>query len=353
MNAPPRGIPLIPADRLQLEGSSAAILPWVFRGNLWAAQSNREDAVNKMIAHGAPAQAVRLVKSPVSAITTTDAGYNSAVTALIESTATVSAFLRMLQDGAFQRVPFRTRCLITTTPGTAVQVGEGAAKPISDVVVTSVVLPVVKALAQSVFTNEVLSDVSARGQQYFHRQLVTALAKAVDTVFCDLLTHTGTPTNATAGPTAANAMADLRVAQLAVNTSGAGKLYWLMGPAVANRASALDAAGIPIFPTLSASGGTLLGAPALVSAGVPANEIYLIDGSGIAANSDTIELRKSSQTSVQMDTAPTGSSATPTATTLVSMFQADSTVLLVEAIFGAITLRDNAVHVTTGVNWGG
>jgi len=345
--------PFLPSDRPQLEGSRAAILPWIFRGNIWATKSNRDDAVAMMIARGAPAEAVRIVKSPTSAVATTDAGYNSAVIALIESAATVSGFLRMLTDGAFQRLPFRTRSLITTTPGTAVQVGEGSAKPISDVLVTTVVLPVVKAIATSVFTNELLFDVSASGQQYFHRQLVTALAKAVDAVFCDLLTHTGTPTNATAGPTAANAMTDLRVAQLAVNTSGAGKLYWLMGPAVANRASALDAAGIPVFPTMSATGGTLLGAPALVSAGVPAGELYLIDGSGVAANSDTIQLRKSSQTSVQMDTAPTGSSTVPTATTLVSMFQTDSTALLVECIFGAQTLRDTAAHVTTGIGWGG
>lgn len=345
--------PFLPSDRPQLEGSRAAVLPWVFRGNIWAANGNREAAVSKMIADHAPAEAVRIVRSPVTALTSTDAGYSSAVTALIESTATVSAFLRMLTDDAFQRLPLRTRSLITTTAGTGVQVGEGAAKPISDVVVTSVVLPVVKAIATSVFSNEVLSDVSAKGQQYFHRQLITALAKAVDTIFCDLLTHTGTPTNATAGPTAANAMTDLRVAQLAVNTSGAGKLYWLMGPAVANRASGLDAAGIPVFPTMSATGGTLLGAPALVSAGVPAGELYLIDASGIAAGADTIVQRESRQSSVQMDTAPTGSSTTPTATTLVSMFQTNSTLLLVEAIFGAITIRDNACHVTTGISWGG
>lgn len=343
--------PFLPSDRPQLEGSRAAILPWKFRMEAYAAKHNRGDAINWGIANGAPSEAIRLVRAPISAIATTDAGYNSAATAFLDSATPGSAFLRMLSAGAFHRVPFHARSMVTTTPGTAVQVSEGAAKPMSDLQVTTVVLSVVKALAWSWFTNETLFDVGADGQRYFHAQLVAAVAKAIDSTFLDLITHTGTPSNATAGPTAANAWTDLRTALLATNASGAGNLYWIAGPAVANRAATLDAAGIPVF---TAAPNALANYPLLVTDGCPAGELYLIDANNLVANSDTIALRESKQADAVMSSTPSMSSTVPTAAAgLTSAWQNNSTIFLAECYFGAQTLHDTAVHVTTGINWGG
>ena len=71
-----------------------------------------------------------------------------------------------------------------------------------------------------------------------------------------------------------------------VNVTGNGKLYWIMPPAVANRASTkLNSNGDRTFPNMSPTGGEMLGLPALVTSQVPTigspgsnSTLYLVDG---------------------------------------------------------------------------
>jgi hypothetical protein len=290
------------------------------------------------------------MKTGVPAAGTYDPDYNAAVSAFAGSAKTASVLYRLLADNAVMRLPLRTRVMITTAPGIAVQVGEGAAKPLQAVDWTTVVLPTAKTISQAVFSNELWMDLSGPGQAQFHRDLVAAVAPAVDAVFFDMITHTGTPSNASSGPTAANAWSDLRTALLSTNASGVGKLYWACGTAVGNRAATLDAAGIPVFP---AAPNELAQYPLVITSGCPSGELYLLDGSGIAANADTIIPRETTQADMMLNTTPTGSSAVPTGSAMTSLWQTNSIGLQVEAYFGSVTLRDTAVHVTTGINWGG
>ena len=149
-------------------------------------------------------------------------------------------------------------------------------------------------------------------------------------------------------------IADLRTALLAVNTVGAAKLYWVAAPDVAKKASTLaDTAGGDAFAAMSATGGELANLPAIVSSGVPAGSLYLIDASGIVADGGPVTVTATGQADVLMDTAPVMSSAVPTAAQMVNMFQTNSTALKANAWFGAEVLRDDAVAVVTGINWGG
>jgi hypothetical protein len=173
------------------------------------------------------------------------------------------------------------------------------------------------------------------------------------TRFMSTRPSTATPGAATHGPTAANAWADLRGAVDSVNTSGAAKLYWLCGLHTANRAATLDAAGLPVFSAMSATGGELCQIPALVSAGVPTNELILIDGNSILAATEAIIPRETQEADLLMSTTPAMNSTTPTATQMTSMWQTDSTGVIAEAVFSARVMRDAAVYTVTGVNWGG
>ena len=104
----------------------------------------------------------------------------------------------------------------------------------------------------------------------------------------------------------------------------------------------------------AASGGELANLPCIVSSGVPAGSLlYLVDASGIAADGGPVTVTASGQADVLMETAPNMSTATPTPAQMVSMFQTNSTALKAHAWFAAEVLRDDAVAVVTGINWGG
>jgi hypothetical protein len=335
-----------------LEGSPAAVFPWTIRGKFFALRHGYDDALAWMAANRAPAAAIRIVKAGVPAASTKDPDFNAAVSAFVGSASTASVFFRLLSDNVVNVVPLRTRVMLTLSPGIGVAAGEGAAKPVQAVDWITVVVPALKAQATEAFTDEFWSSLSAAAQAQFHRDLVAAVGRAVDGVFLDVITHTATPTNISAGPTAANAWTDLRTALNSVSTTGASRLVWVMGPTVANRAAALDAAGIPVFPAMSPTGGEMANLPAIVSGGCPAGELHLIDGTGLAAGTDTIIPRTTIEADILLNTSPTMSSSTPAAAALTSMFQTNSVGLQLDVIFGATTLRDTANHITTGVAWG-
>ncbi len=227
--------------------------------------------------------------------------------------------------------------------------------PVSRVTFANVQLPALKASSPAIpVTNELLRDVSAAGEQYFNRLVAGAASEAVDTAFVDMIIDTSSPSNPSSGVTAVDAKHDLQVALLSVNSIGSARLYWICAVDVAKRASTLtDAIGLDAFPAMSATGGEMANLPALVSSGVPAGSLFLIDASGIAADGGPITTRHSQHTSLEMSDTPTHDAVTPTAASLVSMFQTNSTAFIANAVFGAQVLRNDAVAEITGIAWGG
>jgi HK97 family phage major capsid protein len=335
--------------------SHAIVLPWVLRGQLWTAKMNHAAAVDKMIACGAPVRAVEIMKAPVSASSTQSPGYHTAVSAFVNTMQTQSVFFRLLTDNALVKVPLRTRVAFTASPPVGVVVPEGAAKPLAAAPFTTLTLEPVKAVSRpEVLTNEMLNDVGSAGQQHIARRLRAAVAGAADAAFLDAIVSTGTPSAPSSGTAATNAWKDLRAAQLLVASAGVGNYYWVCAPDVASKASTLaDSAGAAAFPAMSAQGGELANLPCVVSSGVAPGELYLLDGSGIVGNSDTVETREASQASVQMSDTPNMSSAVPTPAQMVSLWQTNSTAFIAEVSLAARALRDDAVAIVTSINWGG
>jgi hypothetical protein len=337
--------------------SAIATLGWVARAKAIASKSYHEAAEDWLAANHAPERARLIVKAPIGAATTGDsdlADYGISLGAWSDSLRTRSVFYRLLADSAFTRAPVNTRVGMMTSAPTGAVVPEGSAIPVSRATLANVLLSSVKVSALIVCTDSLLRDVSAAGQSLFNRELAGAISDAVDAAFLELVVNTGTTSTASTGPTATDAKHDLRTALLAVNTVGAAKLYWVAAPDVAKRASTLaDTVGGDAFAAMSATGGEMANLPALVSSGVPAGSLYLLDGSGIVADGGPVTVTATGQGDVLMETAPTMDTTTPTAAQLVNMFQTNSTALKAHAWFAAEVLRDDAVAVVTSINWGG
>jgi HK97 family phage major capsid protein len=308
-----------------------------------------------MIGCRAPAQAVEILRAPVGAVTTQSPGYASAVGAFINTLVPTSLYYRLYQDQAFVKVPLRTRVLFVPTLPAGTVVAEGAAKPLAAVLLATVMLEPVKAVSPvQVLSNEMLDDVGPAGQQFMARRLQQAVAHTADVAFLGMITSTGTSTLTSSGTSAANAWKDLRALQLLVCTTGAGSYYYACSPDVASKASSLaDSAGAAAFPGMSAGGGKMANLPCVVSAGLAPGTLALLDGSGIVANSDSIETRSATQADLLMSDAPSMSSAIPTPTTMTSLWQTNSTAYLAEVSLAAQVMRDDAVALLENIDWGG
>jgi hypothetical protein len=255
---------------------------------------------------------------------------------------TASAFFRILSDNGFTRIPLQRRVGMITSAPSAGLLAEGAAIPLSQIVVNNVTLTAIKAAGLIALSEELLLAVDAAGQASFSRSLQAVLAAAVDTAFIGVIGTGTTPV------TSVSPNKDLRALLVAVNMAGIARPYFIASVDVGKFASSLPTF-LPAFAAASATGGELCNLPLLVSSGVPAGTLYLIDGAGIAADAGPPEVTVSAEADVQMDTAPTGSSATPTPATMVSMYATNNVAVKAMAIFGAAKLRADAVAVVTGI----
>lgn len=113
---------------------------------------------------------------------------------------------------------------------------------------------------------------------------------------------------------------------------------WILHPRTAGYLARLRGTGGALaYPGIGVTGGSLLGIPAIVSAGVPVSDgspdttqISLIVGSGIALAGGEVELHTSKQGTIEMADDPTGDAATPTAQSkqVVSLFQSNCTAMM-------------------------
>ncbi len=280
-----------------------------------------------------------------------------------------------------RRVPFRVPLIGQTSGGAGYWVGEGAPKPLTKFDFSRTVLEPLKVANIAVATMETLRDSSPSAEAIIRDQLAAALAERLDLDFIDpakaasagvspaSITNGVTPIESS-GTNADAVRADIRAlfgAFIAANnapTSG----VWIMPSTTALALSLMvNPLGQAEFPGLTMNGGTLFGLPVIVSQYVPT--AYDADGSGTdfasgamvalvnaqdiyMADEGGVSVDMSDQASLQMDNAPTNNSATPTATSLVSMFQTNSVAFRAERTVNWARRRPSAVAVLVGVNWG-
>lgn len=343
---------LVPEDlhrtaRAMPEVSAAATLGWIARGKAIARKSNGDEARAFLAANRAPLAAQRIFeKAAIGAGSTSDSTLADGVSIArwSDSARTTSAFYHILADGAFVRLPMETRVGMVTSAPSAGVVAEGKSIPVSRVTINNVVVAPQKVGAMLVVSDSLLLAIGAE-QSVFPRELLSVISAAVDTAFVDKIDTGLTPITSTAP------MPDLRAALLAVSGVAAPRPYWIAAQDVAKFGSTIGTAktGAPVAAA-SATGGELAGLPMLVSSGVPAGTLYLVDAAQVAVAAETPTIEVSTQADILMDTAPTGASDVPTAAQMVSMFETNSTALKATAIFGAEKLRSTAVAVVTGIS---
>lgn len=278
-----------------------------------------------------------------------------------------------------RNVPFRTPLITQTGGGDGYWVGEGAAKPLTRFAWSRTTLEPLKVANIAVITDELLRSSSPNADRMIRDSLVDALRERLDTDFINPAKAAVagiSPASITNGITAiissgtdeAAVRADVRALFGAfINadnppTSG----VWIMPATTALALSLMTTVGgDPAFPGITMEGGRLFGLPVILSQYVPTNydpdaagaavagavvvlanasDIYVADEGGFAVDA-------SREASLQMDDAPTGSSATPTASTLVSMFQTNSVALRAERTINWARRRESGVAVLASVNW--
>ena len=269
---------------------------------------------------------------------------------------------------SLRRVPFRTALIGQTTGGNGYWVGEGAAKPLTKFDFSRTVLEPTKVANIAVVTEEVLRDSSPSAEMIVRDQLAAALRERLDIDFINpakaavagvspaSILNGVTPV-ASSGVDADAVRADIRAlfgAFIAANnapTSG----VWIMEATTALSLSLMqNPLGQAEFPGITMNGGTLFGLPAIVSEYVPTGIVALVNASDIyLADDGGISVDMSREASLQMDDAPTNNSATPTATSLVSMFQTNSVAFRAERTISWAPRRTSASAYLTGVAWGG
>lgn len=273
---------------------------------------------------------------------------------------------------SLRTVPFRTRLVSQTSGGSASWVGEAKAKPVVKFDFSGTTLLPLKVANIAVATMELLRDSSPAADGIIRNSLSDAIREVLDTDFIDpakaasanvspasiLNGVAGIPSS---GNDADDIRADLRALWtpfLAANNPPTSGVYIMSSLTALALSLMVNPLGQPEFPGITINGGMLMGTPVIVSDYIPtdssgsivalvnASDIYLGDEGGI-------EIAMSSEASLQMDGAPTqAADGTPTATSVVSMFQTNCVAFRAERTINWAKRRASAAQYLTGVNWG-
>lgn len=325
-----------------------------------------------------------VLRAAVAAGTTTDPTWAGALTQYTDFAGDFIDYLRpqtiigKFGTGgipALRNIPFNVRVKRQTSGGDAYWVGEGQPKPLTSFDFDTVLLRWAKIANIAVLTNEQVRFSSPNAETAVRAALAEAIAAREDITFIDpavtaiadtrpaSITN-GATSHASSGTDADAVRADAGTLMSALATANLpySQSVWIMNSAAAIQLFLMrNALGQPEFPGLSADGGTFMGRPVIVSdhiasSGSPATsivvlmipqEVYLSDDGQVVVDAST-------EASLQMDDSPTmastsGSPATPTATSVVSMFQTNSIAIRAERYINWARRRDAAVQYLTGV----
>lgn len=264
----------------------------------------------------------------------------------------------------FRRVPQNVSVLRYTSDATGAVVAEGAAVPVSAFSLERTVLAIQKIAALTVVTKEALLDNDPNAEASLASQLAGAVGRATDNAMF-AVDVTGSIANSgtiivSAGSTLANIDADLKLmlAAFAAGDSALDRAVFVMAPSTAAYMATLRGTGGALaYPNLGARGGELFGLPVFVSAalkynGSPDNtSMTLFDpGQVLLADPAACEVTTTTQATLQQDSAATINVTTPTAASLVSLYQANAVGILgcrwvnwkLSSATGAVTLNNLA-----------
>lgn len=327
----------------------------------------------KAQAEGANLGEMLRLKAAVSAGTTTDTTWAAPLVYANTFMGDFIEFLRprtLVGQAQFRKVPFNVRILGQTSGGTSGWVGQGKAKPVTKFDFNATTVPFTKVAAISVLTQELARFSDPSAEALVRDSLADCVIGRIDSDLFDPdvaavsnvspagLLNGVSPVVVTVAPGDPDS---IRCALLALwapwdaTNIGARPAYYTT-PAVARLlAASRDSLGTPSFPGVTMLGGTLDGIPLRVSnylannGGSGGAPFILVDEAEIfLADDGSVTLDMSDQASLEMSDAPTGSSVTPTAASLVSMWQSNSIAFRAERFIWWGPRRSGAIQWIDG-----
>lgn len=325
-----------------------------------------------------------VLKAAVAAGTTTDPTWAGALTQYTDFAGDFISFLRPATiigrfgtDGIppLRAIPFNVRVKRQTSGGDAYWVGEGRPKPLTSFDFDTVTLRWAKIANIAVLTDEQVRFSSPSAETTVRTALTEAIAAREDITFIDpsvtaipdtrpaSITN-GAASHPSSGADAAAARADAGTLMMALADAGLpySQAVWIANSSTAIQLMLMqNALGQPEFSGMTATGGTFMGRPMIVSdhiasVGSPGSSILvlMIPQEVYLSDDGQVMVDASREASLQMDDAPTnasasGSPSTPTATSVVSMFQTNSVAIRAERYINWARRRDAAVQYLTGV----
>jgi HK97 family phage major capsid protein/HK97 family phage prohead protease len=301
------------------------------------------------------------IKAAVAAGTTTDASWAAP---LVPTTPLAGEFLELLRpstllgklEGRLRQVPFNVSVPAVTSGGSVAWVGQGSAKPLTALALSTVTVGFAKAAGIVVLSDELikLSTPSAEGvvrstmsdtmRVFMDVQFIDPAVAAVANVNPASITN-GVAGTAASGVTEAAARTDLRalVKTFATNNIGMGGVVLAMSESDAfTLGTMVNSVGGQAFPGLTMEGGNILGVPVVTSNSIVAQIVAIHAPSILYADDGQTQIDVSKEASVQMDSAP--ANPTDATTVMVSLWQRNLVGLRFERYMNWIKARSTAVQ---------
>lgn len=273
---------------------------------------------------------------------------------------------------SLNRIPFNVRITGQTSGGQAYWVGEGAPKPLTSFDFTATELRWNKIATIAVITNELIRFSNPSAERLVRDGLAGAVIERADIDFIDpnkVAVANVSPASITngataipsSGSTADDVRADIQALWapfIAARNAPRNAVYIMDSTTALALSLTQNPLGQSEFPGITMNGGTFMGVPVVVSDYLPVTSaggmVVLVNASDVwLADDGQVTIDSSREASLQMLDNPTNNSATGTPTTMVSMFQTNSTAFLAERFINWARRRTSGVAYLTGVNWGG
>lgn len=273
-------------------------------------------------------------------------------------------------SGRLRNLPFDTPVLVQGTGGTAKWTKEGDSKPLTQWTYTRAKMAPLKVAAIAAATKESLMRASVAADALLRDELARAVGSAIDSTFVSASAAVAdtSPAGIRNGVSAVTLTGDGTIAgircdiaamlkELVGDNLSVSGAFWVMPETLAIDLSLVaNEVGNAAFPGITPQGGTLAGLPVFTSQFMPTPDsngpvVMLMKGDEIFLGDEGgIQVSMSDQASLVMDDAPSGSSVTPTAAQMVSLWQTNSVGFLVERFINFQKRRTAAV-VWAQVNW--
>lgn len=243
-------------------------------------------------------------------------------------------FLEMLRAASiigrvvgFRRVPFNVAVPVQSGAGTYGWVGEAAGKPVTSLTFTNVTLRWSKCAGIIVITDELARYSTPSAEVIIRDEMLKGLANFYDAQFVSSTAAVsnvspagilnGVSATSTTGTAASNFRTDMNnmLNNFTANNQSISGLTILMSETQALALSLMVTdLGVPLFPQITSTGGTVLGRPVVTSEAIGTKIIALIPNQILFAEDDGIQIDVSREASVEMETTPAIGETSPLTT---------------------------------------